>query len=306
MKKFAIYTALIGGYDSIQQPKVIDDQFDYYLFTDDIQEKEIGIWKVRRVEYTNTDKTRIARYVKTHPHRLLPEYDATLWMDANVQIISSKIYDRFIYLSSSNIDVASIYHPFRDCIYDEAFEVSYSKRYGRLEHDVIAINWCHYLFQECYPSHNGLFETNILFRKNTESVNVANDLWWECINDFSKRDQLSCNYVLWKYQLKLDDFLPQGEHAQHSYEVRYIPHEQVSRRKLVNADVLEQWRYKTVNLSNWTLKMWQRVWRKASESNKPFAILNVYGLAMGLLCSPHLLFNVIKHRITKIINNYER
>ena len=41
MNKFAIYTALIGGYDSIRQPLVIDDRFDYILFTDEVKEKKI-------------------------------------------------------------------------------------------------------------------------------------------------------------------------------------------------------------------------------------------------------------------------
>ena len=173
-KQFAIYTACIGGYDNILQPDTIDSRFDYILFSDEVTEERLGVWQVRHVEYTNSDKTRIARYVKTHPEELLPEYEATLWMDANLQIISSKIYDRFLELYENNADVASICHPFRDCIYDEAFEVSYSKVYGRLEHDSVAAAWCHQIWKDHYPRHHGLFETNILFRRSNDVMSQAN------------------------------------------------------------------------------------------------------------------------------------
>lgn len=305
MKQFAIYTACIGGYDNIVQPEVIDERFDYILFTDDVKEQRIGVWQVLHVDYTNPDKTRIARYVKTHPHELLSQYKATLWMDANVQIASEKIYGRFVQLYEQNIDVASICHPYRNCIYDEAFEVSYSKKYGRLEHDTIAIKWCNHINNEHYPQHSGLYETNILYRRNIDAVNNANDLWWQSINEYSKRDQLSCNYVLWKNQIKMKYFLPVGEHATFSKEVRYIPHDQVSRRKLVDAEFCEQLRYKAVNISDWTLKIGHSIWKKAYSSKCPMFVLKTYGVLLGILVSPCILYNVIKHRITRLINKYE-
>jgi len=302
MKQFAIYTACIGGYDNVVQPEVIDKRFDYILFTDDVKKQRFGVWQVLPVGYTNADKTRIARYVKTHPHELLYQYKATLWMDANVQIVSRNIYERFIQLYEVGADVASICHPFRNCIYDEAFEVSYSKKYGRLEHDSIAVNWCHYIYNEQYPRHNGLYETNILYRRKIDVVNNANNLWWQCINEYSKRDQLSCNYALWKNQIKMEYFLPAGEHALHSNNVRYLPHDQVSRRKLVNAGFFEQWRYKAMNISNWTLKIGHFIWKKAYSSNRPVSVLKTRGVLLGVFVSPCILYNVIKHRITRLIN----
>ncbi|MBR5328436.1 MAG: hypothetical protein IKV31_07870 [Paludibacteraceae bacterium] len=43
-KKYAIYTAMVGGYDEIMQPTVIDDRFDYILFSNDIKEDRVGVW----------------------------------------------------------------------------------------------------------------------------------------------------------------------------------------------------------------------------------------------------------------------
>lgn len=209
-KQFAIYTALIGGYDSIKQPRVVDERFDYYLFTDEVKESRVGIWEIRHVEYDNPDKTRIARWVKTHPHLLLPQYKATLWIDANLEILSPYIYDRCVALNENDTQLASVKHPQRDCIYDEAYWV-----YG-LDTEQNIFNWCHYLRSINYPRRNGLYETNVLFRKNDEFVIKVNEDWWNAISQYSRRDQLSLNYVLQNHDISQEYFLPLGENVDNS------------------------------------------------------------------------------------------
>ena len=123
MNRFAIYTAIVGGYDMIKQPLVVDNRFDYILFSDTINEKLVGVWQVRHIDYHNENQVKIARYVKTHSHTLLSEYDATLWIDASVLIKSNYIYQRIGDLYKQNILLACHIHPERDCIYDEMFAV---------------------------------------------------------------------------------------------------------------------------------------------------------------------------------------
>ena len=112
-KRYVIYTALIGGYDAIQQPLVVDNRFDYVLFTDVVRESKIGVWQIRKVDYTNANMIRIARYVKTHPMELLPDYDCSVWMDANLQITSSYIYEKAIELYNSEALIASVQTSFQ-------------------------------------------------------------------------------------------------------------------------------------------------------------------------------------------------
>ena len=173
MNKFAIYTACIGGYDNILQPEVIDERFDYFLFTNDVREESVGVWQVQKVEYTNPDMTRIARYVKTHPEELLPEYEATLWLDSSLQIISQYIYNRFVELFNQGFNIASVKHPKRDCIYDEAYVI-----YG-LDTEENIFRWCHRLRKENYPRHRGMFENNIIFRTHNERVKEVDTMWWK-------------------------------------------------------------------------------------------------------------------------------
>ena len=40
MKDFVVYTVLTGGYDNILQPLVVDDRFDFILFSNDFDDKK--------------------------------------------------------------------------------------------------------------------------------------------------------------------------------------------------------------------------------------------------------------------------
>ena len=95
--KFVIYTVMVGDYGSIHQPIAVDDRFDYILFSNDINQSNVGIWQVRSIpEVVKNDNKRLSRYPKTHPETLLSEYDASLYIDANIQIADSWVYKRII------------------------------------------------------------------------------------------------------------------------------------------------------------------------------------------------------------------
>ena len=61
MNKYAIYTAIVGNYDEIFQPEIVDSRFDYILFSTDIELQRIGVWQVRKINYTNDDKIKIKK-----------------------------------------------------------------------------------------------------------------------------------------------------------------------------------------------------------------------------------------------------
>lgn len=220
MKKFAIYSALVGKYDNVLQPKVIDERFDYILFSNDIQEHYVGLWQVRHIDYVNQDTTRVCRYVKTHPEELLPGYAFHIWIDSNIQILSDYLYEQAIHLYDNRIRVAGMFHPVRKCIYEEAFAVMNML----VEHESIVIDWCHFLRKKHYPRNNGLIETNVLFRINDEVTQSLNSLWWACIDNYSRRDQLSFNYCLWKLNVPLYYFSGEGRNTRNTEDFKLIVH----------------------------------------------------------------------------------
>lgn len=229
-KKCVIYTAMVGGYDEIMQPKVVDDRFDYILFSNDIKEERVGVWQVRPIEYTNSDNTRICRYVKTHPEELLPGYEFSIWMDSNIRIMTSYVYERALELYTQGVLIASMCHPERDCIYDEAFEVMYL----RYEREKLVVDWCHKLRKENYPRHNGLYESGVMFRKhNVSLITETNVMWWDCIEKYSKRDQLSFNYVLWKLCVDCKCFLKQSLNVRNTECFSLVHHAKTSKKYVV-------------------------------------------------------------------------
>lgn len=225
MKPFVIYTVRTGEYDDIYQPLVIDKRFDYVLFTDEVQSSNVGIWQVRSIPYANEDKTRLSRYPKMHPNELLANYKASLYIDANVQVSGQRIYDRVVELVDQGVDWAGIKHPYRDCIYDEAYTI-----YG-LDTEYNIFRWCHRLRQENYPRHRGLYENNVIFRCHNAKTKDINDMWWDLYNSYTRRDQLTLYYVLWKKaETKTALLLPGGESAWSSDTIRIHKHQNNARQ----------------------------------------------------------------------------
>lgn len=221
MKEYAIYSAIVGGYDDIKQPLVIDDRFDYILFSNDIPSSRVGIWQVLPIPYANEDKTRIARYVKTHPEQLLAAYKASIWMDGTLQIATPYIYRKFDELEKDGVLLSSVKHLARECLYEEMVAVL-----GCLfETEEVILRWGKQLRKEGFPRYQGLTETNVLYRRHQDGrVKAFDSLWWSCINQFSKRDQLSFNYCAWKLNIDVPSILPKGECAAYSKEFVYQEH----------------------------------------------------------------------------------
>lgn len=220
-KRYVIYSAMVGAYDDILQPKVVDERFDYILFSNDIKEEYVGVWQIRPIEYHNDDRTRICRYVKTHPEDLLKEYEVSVWMDSNVQILTDYFYKRVVELDEQGVLFSSMWHPTRQCIYAEAFAVVKM----RVEYEDVIVDWCHELRKQSYPRENGLYETCVLYRKHRkDQVAQVDSLWWQCIEQYSRRDQLSCNYALWKVGMPIYLILGERVDVENATCVHRIAH----------------------------------------------------------------------------------
>lgn len=218
--KIAIYSAAVGNYDIINQPTILDCRFDFFLFSNDPRMEDGGVWKIRKIPYHNADPIKIARWVKTHPEDLLPGYDASVWIDANVGITDDFLYSRTIQLLKEGTPISSMWHHERDCIYDEAAFVGFVG----LEKEDILLRWLRFLLSEKYPRHNGLHETNVVFRRHDDAIALFNRFWWNYIEENSLRDQLSFDFLLWKQKLDNHYFINHSENVRNSYHFIYNPH----------------------------------------------------------------------------------
>lgn len=208
--KYAVYTVIAGGYDNVLQPEVIDDRFDYILFSDTIT-SDVGVWSVRPITYV-TDKLWLkARFPRLNPEIVLPEYDAWLYFDGNIQITSQFVYDRCVELANKGVEWAGIKHQDRDSLFDELNAII---GLGWV-HDYEVLDWYRFLLREKYPNDNGMFETGIIFRLHTENVQKINEKWWWSLESFGiRRDQFSLMWAMWKSpSAKKAYFLSEDENA---------------------------------------------------------------------------------------------
>jgi lipopolysaccharide biosynthesis protein len=198
-RRNVVYTCLTGDYDVLPQPTYVAPDYDYVCFTDSkklLQNENYGIWKIAPLRFNELDNARNNRWHKTHPHRLFPQYEKSIYLDANVDVRTNYLFNLIKQTTTGLLLPA---HFSRDCIYDEATEVLAIGKDSPENVDKILA----FLRAENFPAHYGLNENNIIYRDHHHrAVIVMMELWWELIKNFSKRDQLSLSYVLWKAGVK--------------------------------------------------------------------------------------------------------
>ena len=191
-----IYFPLMGDYDPIKEPTVITPGWDYICFTNnpDLKSKH---WQIRLVENPEgMSDSRFSRSFFALGHRYLGEYDITISTGAQMQ----PTCDLDIFLEKflpGEEDMAMPRHPCRTCIYQEAEKCKSSKK----DDPKIIDKQMDFYRKEGMPENEGLIATGIVIRKNRGNIAAHGELWWEQIKRWSFRDQLSFNYILWKYNL---------------------------------------------------------------------------------------------------------
>jgi hypothetical protein len=122
-------------------------------------------------------------------------------VDGNIQVIGN--INEFI--SNNLINYFAIAkHPDRKCIYDESNAVILL---NKDKSDVVNEQMSQYM-KMGYPKDNGLVQSGIIIRNNNQYSREIGELWWDQIYKYSKRDQLSFNYVIWNKEFIIDIMKP--------------------------------------------------------------------------------------------------
>ena len=221
--RIAIYTCIVGGYDELQQPAVVEDGFDFICFVGmgEMTQGRVGVWDVRELPVHFGTATYDARWAKMHPHELLPDYAASVWIDGNIALTDGSLFEAVRARMASDVQFSGVPHPTRDCTYAEArkcFDMRYLKLGGLL--GVWLYQWICGL-----PRHAGLIESNLVFRRHLDPAVVAFDeRWWRLILNLSRRDQLSLMVCLRKSGLRWDDRLLDGLNTRNHPGFKYLLH----------------------------------------------------------------------------------
>ena len=198
-KKVAVYTCITGGYEKPNFPQTIDSSFDYYCIIDQVPLDAPFFNYIEGndiIPCNISDNTKRNRFAKILGNYIFEEYDYSIYVDGNVQIVG----DLSKYMEMMNkYGIMSHMHVFEDCIYSEAIRVIAN---GKDDEEIIKTQMNRYR-SEGMPRHFGMLHNAILVRDNRNKM--CKELmrnWWKEVMYGSKRDQLSLTYCLWKMGIK--------------------------------------------------------------------------------------------------------
>lgn len=203
--KIVVYTAIFGGVAPLLNPVFDVKNCDFICFTDDPSNKN-KYYKtvVREPEFE--DPNRSAKRYKVLGDELIDQYDYSIWIDGRHQVVFKDAKDVIQNILINNgEDVTLMNHPDgRDCIYQE-YEVlkslNHEEKFGKQE--IMDAQIKKYR-EEGFPEHFGLITGGFIVRNiKSEKTHRIMNAWWKEIQDHSRRDQLSFNYVLWKLKEKI-------------------------------------------------------------------------------------------------------
>ncbi len=194
--RVVMYTAVSGGYDAIFPHIFLVEDWDYVCFTDQ-PDMVKGVWECRKLEHRfGIDHNRNAKYYKMFPQKLFPEYDYSIWIDANCDVLGEDLSIAAYAAMDERMALSAPLHEHRKCVYKEITKLIALKKdsYAKIK------EWESILESSHYPHDNGLYALGIIFRRhNDPTVAALMEEWWQIIQRYSKRDQISFVYLLRKY-----------------------------------------------------------------------------------------------------------
>lgn len=213
MKKFVLYTARFGTPGRFNFPKISISDVDKFCFTD--LDVELGCHQripVRSNQYVKNDfyeikkmsldyllPIRRQRFVKICiPDEIFDNYEYSVYVDCKRPLAVD--FEWLLgYLEPQSDFMTRLHRRKRDCIYGEGI-ICIERR---LDSHTNISKQLDFYNSEGYPAHNGLYWTTILFRRHTKRLKRLSKLWWEQLEKYSYRDQISLPYVAWKHNMKI-------------------------------------------------------------------------------------------------------
>lgn len=199
-----MYTAVYGKSDWVKPAPKVPDGVPCYFYTDSAdmaREAEEAGWEPRLVQHfiaTVKGSPRITapmlahKAIKVSMGRDLG-VDVAIWMDGSMTSLVDDLVDRCL-IALGNADVAFTPHPWRTCVYDEAY---YSSTLERYRHEAPHIlEQAQFYASIGHPVNWGLIATGFFVTRVNERTSALGEHWWfENINR-SHQDQVSLPVLL--------------------------------------------------------------------------------------------------------------
>lgn len=201
-KQIAVYTCIVGDYDDLQEPLSISPECDYFLISDRKPERNtvfeyIDIETV--VPKHLTDNTRKNRFCKINAHKIFHQYRYSVYFDGNIRL-KHTITELIAELPGTRLITLCPNH--WSSIYREMVSILQN---GRDDGEVVRKQAEKY-WLEGLPENFGCVICAVLIREHNHPVcRRIMEEWWQQLEQFSRRDQISLPYVLWRNGYSISD-----------------------------------------------------------------------------------------------------
>lgn len=187
-----VYTCVVGDYDRLYPPVEKDPDTRYIALTDDPDLRAPG-WKTQLISLeTDLSPSLLNRYCKLFPWKFFPLATRSVYVDGNIRILSS--LSRLFDLIDDGYDIALLRHPRRKYVSEEADACVQHKKVKSvdiIEAEISALKAAGYV------DRGRLTENNVIVRSHTsKELRSAMEGWWEFIQKYSGRDQMSLHHFL--------------------------------------------------------------------------------------------------------------
>ena len=215
-KKKIIYTAILGNYDNLQEPKMISKDWEYICFTDTPFRFQSETWKIIDIRYYEKlqkiqNKILLARTIKWNPVYMFDNIDFSIWVDANMVI--NVDLDDFVNSLSKKVPIILTKHPNRNCIYQEIIAIKSRINRNLIKENINGVNkWAIDLqYKLNYPQGNGLCQTGLKIHNHSFKQSLINigQLMEKIMKEYDIiRDQLIFNYICYYLNISRIDLNP--------------------------------------------------------------------------------------------------
>ncbi|KAJ9178777.1 hypothetical protein P3X46_010634 [Hevea brasiliensis] len=218
--RFAVASGIFDGYDVPHQPSNMSDRskklFCFLMVVDEasldfikenatIREDSdgglwVGMWRLVLLKHPPYDEPRRnGKVPKILTHRLFPQAQYSIWIDGKMELIVDPllILERYLWRGKNTFAIAQ--HKHHRSIYEEADANKRRKRYAR---PLIDLHMKIYYYEGMEPwslkksTISDVPEGAVIIREHTALNNLFSCLWFNEVNLFTPRDQLSFGYVV--------------------------------------------------------------------------------------------------------------
>lgn len=207
-----VASAIFGNYDELQQPKNISEKAKrdicFFMFIDEETEsflrktsalddsKRIGLWRIVVVHnLPYPDSRRNGKIPKLLLHRLFPNVRFSLWLDGKLELVVDpyQILERFLWRSGDTFAISRHYRRFD--VFEEAEANKAAGKYDNASIDAQVEFYrreglTHYNSSK-FPITSDVPEGCVIIREHTPITNLFTCLWFNEVDRFTSRDQIS-------------------------------------------------------------------------------------------------------------------